>query len=154
VSQLGLDRGAGTLQSNEDFEAWEAFLAEYDHSSIVELGTGSGRFTRWLDEHCHVYATFDLAEPAMSTPGFRRCDILHGVTQTWVVDRLWLAPRPVVLFCDNGDKPREVKTFSPVLRSGDFLAVHDFGTEIQESDIPAHFEPLGGSGLTRFYRVP
>jgi hypothetical protein len=67
-------------------------------------------------------------------------------------------PRPAVLFCDDGDKPREVREFGPLLLESDYLAVHDWGGEIFAADIPDEFVPvLGGeceatASLTRFYR--
>lgn len=33
---------------------------------------------------------------------------------------------PCYLFCDGNDKPREMATYAPLLRSGDLLSVHDW----------------------------
>ncbi len=43
-----------------------------------------------------------------------------------VKKRINAAPPPCYLFCDGGDKPREMKTYVPLLRSGDLLSVHDW----------------------------
>ena len=61
------------------------------------------------------------------------------------------APRPFVLYCDNGNKPREVDAFASALHVGDFLAVHDLGTEIFAQDIPVNFAERIAFGLTGFY---
>jgi len=39
------------------------------------------------------------------------------------------------LYCDNGNKPKEMNLFVPYLNSGDLIGVHDFGTEIKELDL-------------------
>ena len=51
---------------------------------------------------------------------------------------LWIhkSSNPALIYCDNGDKPRELKTYSKILRHGDLIAAHDFGSEYNESDIP------------------
>ena len=42
---------------------------------------------------------------------------------------------PLLLLCDNGAKPLEMATFVPLLRAGDIVGVHDWGTEVNEGDI-------------------
>jgi cephalosporin hydroxylase len=46
---------------------------------------------------------------------------------------------PCYLFCDGGNKPREMMTYAPLLRSGDLLAIHDWspsGTgEVSDKDL-------------------
>jgi len=39
--------------------------------------------------------------------------------------------------CGSGNKPLEMQTFAPMLRTGDYVAVHDWGTEIGYDDIMA-----------------
>ena len=34
-----------------------------------------------------------------------------------------------VIYCDGGDKQRELDTFSKYMKKGDYIAVHDWGTE-------------------------
>ena len=58
-----------------------------------------------------------------------------------------------MLFCENGHKIKEVQTYAPSLRQGDYLAVHDLGTEIHPSDIPQGFSQVLAHGLTGFYRL-
>lgn len=43
-----------------------------------------------------------------------------------VNERINAAPSPCYLFCDGGDKSREMKTYAPLLRSGDLISVHDW----------------------------
>lgn len=72
---------------------------------------------------------------------------------------------PLLLFCDNGDKPREFRTFAPWLHVGDAVAVHDFGNEFDDASIPAEMVPrikrlfaaecdnMPGGVLTRWWEV-
>lgn len=42
-----------------------------------------------------------------------------------------------LIFCDGGDKPRELAMCAPLLGPGDFLMAHDWQHEVFEKDIPA-----------------
>jgi len=75
-----------------------------------------------------------------------------------IADLLARHPKPLLLFCDNGNKREEVRRFAPLLSGGDFLAVHDWGSEFFESDVPSNLEmvwpdPPEASGLTRWFCV-
>jgi hypothetical protein len=78
-----------------------------------------------------------------------------------VISLLTGPSRPVILFCDDGDKPKEFRTFVPYLKPGSLIAVHDFLTEFGPDDtLPvkdmvdetfvAESEAIGS--MTRFYR--
>jgi hypothetical protein len=41
----------------------------------------------------------------------------------------------VFIFCDGGNKPKELAYFKDFLRTGDLIAAHDFTDEIQEEDL-------------------
>ena len=156
-----LDWVPGMMQTRDDLTAWQEFIIEHKPASFVELGTASGNFTRWLSELVPCVATFDRNAPLSASglpnapAGFRECDIFSPDGARLVRTTIAAALRPVVLFCDNGDKPREVLFFDGALERGDFLAVHDYGVEIDSHHIPAPFPytPIGGRGLTRFYRL-
>lgn len=141
---------AGALQAPEDLRAWDDFLARVQPRGVIELGTGSGAFSRWLAARVEWFRTIDVGRPDKEPPGFigldlfRRADDVRGL--------IGRAPRPFVLYCDDGDKPLEVETFGPALGVGDFLAVHDYGTEIFEEDMPSEFAEEHTFGLTSFYR--
>jgi hypothetical protein len=139
----------GALQAREDLEAWNVFLASAQPRAVMELGTASGSFSRWLSERVEWFRTIDIGTPQPGTPGFIRLDLWERAED--VRDLIARAPRPFVLYCDNGDKRLEVETFAPALQVGDFLAVHDLGTEILEQDIPADFTERLTFGLTGFY---
>ncbi len=140
---------AGATQTREDIEAWEEFLAGARPRGVLELGTASGAFATWLAERVEWLRTVDVQAPSAEPPGFVRLDIWAQADE--VRELIAAAPRPFVLYCDNGSKPLEVETFAPALRTGDFLAVHDLGTEVFARDIPAEFAARLVRGLTGFY---
>jgi len=139
----------GALQASEDLKAWEDFLAQAQPRGLIELGTGTGSFSKWLSERVEWLRTIDIGTPDPRTPGFVRLNVWSQAED--VRDLISRAPRPFVLYCDNGNKPLEVETFASALHVGDFLAVHDLGTEIFEHDLPADFTERLTFGLTGFY---
>jgi len=42
---------------------------------------------------------------------------------------------PAVIYCDDGEKKREVVVYEPILRSGDFIFAHDYNSEIVDADV-------------------
>jgi len=52
-------------------------------------------------------------------------------------------PERKLLFCDNGDKKREINLFGPLLKPGDVLAAHDFGTEWKLKDVAGMLQENG-----------
>lgn len=153
--------GIPVAQEQGAFQLWEAVLnAHTGIRSIVELGTYRGGFSAYLAIQAHYrglkFTTFDVVPPERSIPGFVQGDILQ-------IPKLVHAachPRPTLLYCDNGNKPKEVQLFSPILRTGDILGVHDWGTEIHPEHIPEGFSPLHTDEceeldpMTRFFIAP
>lgn len=137
--------GANCSQSWADFYLWENLLnAHPELRSIVELGTGEAGFSRYLHLQAESrgleFATFDRVRmDGHDQPGFHQLDIFADPAKVAGFLR-----SPAVLFCDNGDKPREVQVFAPFLEPGDLLVVHDYGTEF----FPRHIPPM----LTRIHQ--
>jgi cephalosporin hydroxylase len=135
--------GVNCSQSWADFQLWERlFNAHPGLRSVVELGTGEGGFSRYLllqaEARGLAFATFDHIH--MKTHGleaFHELDIFENPEE---VAAHFLAP--TVIFCDNGEKAREVAIFGPLLHSGDILVVHDWNTEIFAKDIPSFLLPI------------
>lgn len=143
--------GVTAVQQWTDLLLWEQFLnSQPGIRRIVELGTGSGGFAMFLALQARQrgisFTTVDKLEKpgACTTPigqellgsRFRRLDIF-GEGRA-VVEWLIREPEahPLVLFCDDGDKPREMREFAPICLPGDFVVVHDWGTEATEQDLP------------------
>jgi cephalosporin hydroxylase len=124
--------GVPAAQYWSDFCLWEHLLNWSRPASIVELGTGRGGMALYLATQAQLrglhFATHDHAPPLVRVPAiepfFREGDVLREP------ERVVLDPKPLVLFCDDGDKPREIETFAPRLEAGDLLAVHNWGVEV------------------------
>ncbi len=172
---LGTFLGLPMHQRWEDLALWECVLQEAGPlRMIVELGTGTGAFSTFLALQCLArglgFMTVDRSEALPDNRVGKAIDLcLHRVVgDIWggggvqVEDLLSReAAHPLLLFCDDGDKPREMRTFGPLLRIGDVLAVHDWGTEVRREHVEAVRPLLPGRRLvematgemTRFWLV-
>lgn len=116
-------------------------IQTYHIRAVVEVGVDQGGLAALLQAHRHMpdYMGIEIARKNVdpSVAGVIECDALSQQaldTVTW-----WLGEgrHPCLLYCDNGNKPKEVAFYGPILTPGDVLGVHDMTTEIQESDLPA-----------------
>lgn len=139
----------GSSQHNLDFAAWNYFLARNDATGILELGTGDGAMSNWLAEKVEWFETIDHLEPKFDVKNFHRINILEEEER--IKNILQTAPMGLVLYCDNGDKPKEVAMYAKYLGPRDYLAVHDYQIEINRSDIPEQFKLIYNCGLTAFF---
>lgn len=123
------------IQQNEyDLVFLKYFLSNVIIDHIIELGTGYGESSRLFSQYAPT-VTFDIVDKRLfkSTPAaFVKLDILN---EPWPVFDLIVASGRVMLFCDNGDKPREFDLFAPYIRPGSFILVHDFPKEINYDHI-------------------
>lgn len=160
------------IQFNVDFLVWERVLnARRDLRSIVEFGSGSGGFSLYLALQAYQrdmqFATFDLwqTHSAETRLGkllgmLEHCyagDLFDGRAQRVIAE----LPHPLILLCDDGEKPREFRVFAPLLQVGDIIATHDFGNEFSMQDVepvkhlvePFFWQECETMGsLTRFWR--
>lgn len=147
---------AGVHSQRPWVDIWtvENFLVETWPKTVVELGTGTGAFSVYLATYCafHGYAFHTLdthqirhspfqTENTTCTDIVRRLgghtlslDVFAEGTIAWAGEVV-AQHKPAFVYCDDGDKPREVAAYAPLLAPGDFLGVHDFGHEILGSDL-------------------
>jgi len=167
--------GCKVTQYWVDLALWEVFLNRCpDVASIVELGTEQCGLSLFLALQSYQrgmeFRTFDhkrsdnLTTPLARHLRLEECFILgnlFGEAGRKLKELLnGGLPRPILLFCDDGDKPRELREFVPHLRAGDYVGVHDWGTEIGQADVDmAALEPLWWDewekvgSITRFMKV-
>lgn len=162
-----------------DIALWELFLTEHPEiKSIIELGTFKAGMSLFLLGNAlnrgQNFWTFDRDRPIeLESPVAQRIGLdlafVHGdffegtrdaLVQLLTEERF----KPLMLFVDGSNKPREFKEFVPLLSPGDYCAIHDYTTEYKPEDL----EPLAGTlepvfleqcerirpCLTRFWRVP
>ncbi len=144
--------GIEMAQSWCEFVLWEGLLNDGDFNAIIELGTWQGGSSHWLFAQTRTRAmirreagrastnfrTYDSVAPNAPVEGFERKDVFAAAEE--IIEFIH-AYEPVVLFCDNGNKPRELRTFGTALRHPDSrVVVHDWGTEVMPEDVPDSLE--------------
>ena len=145
--------GGWTAQCQADFWLWESILNQHRFDRIMELGTGTGIFSCFLLMHClHKDADF-VTVNKYPNPHWGKLNNMRLIDRLQLAKHIWqfdiFTDRAIkqitnyigkvgqtILYCDNGDKPKEVATFAPYLKTGDIIAVHDWGTEFKNKDIP------------------
>ena len=156
--------GYGATQLWQDFWLWEHLLNRHSGlRRIVELGTAYGGFSLYLATQARyrnlTFHTFDSIDHATAPldqlfgrpderpraaplgDSFKRVELVRDGPATEVTTLLGV---PVALFCDNGDKVREVALYAPLLTPSSLCVVHDWQTEIDEEDIPDCLEERYG----------
>lgn len=138
--------GFPILQSRADLAMWELFLNTHEPDNIIEIGTYGGGMAYFLALQAKAREMGFMTLDDKLRPGVRRlrelannADIITA-SFTDTSTKLWGFLRykkrgSVVLFCDNGNKPKEVATLLPLLKKGDFLSVHDWNDEIGPEDM-------------------
>lgn len=135
-----------------DIETVEGFLITEWPSTVIELGSGTGAFSLFLACYCashgFKFRTYDtgLNKHPHSRPHapclaaveslggvVRKADVFSPETVEEIASHM---QSPAFIYCDNGDKRRELLTYSAILPVGSFIGVHDFGHEITDISLP------------------
>ena len=149
-----------------DFFTMEVLLTHARPRTIVELGTGAGAFAAYLATYAYIagarFATFDthrkgavtkrvnhrsLALVRLLGGRYYARDVFAPATRA-MIGRIVARPGVALVYCDNGDKAREVRTYVEYLKPGDFIGVHDYNSEIFARDL----EPLLARGRCRLWQ--
>ena len=121
--------------------AWERFLAPLEFSRFIEIGMGYGNTSVFFLLHClnkgALYVGFEKAKAAGQANSVVKKLLKlaqHRMTQDFYDPRvihniqdLVAKPGTTVIFCDGVDKPYEFECFAQALKTGDYIAVHDWG---------------------------
>jgi hypothetical protein len=136
-----------------DLALWENFLtAHSDIRTILELGAFHGGMTLFLAAQAAArnltFYTADRAYPEALDTILAR---LLNLKDAFILGDFWEDAnerllflmhnpqlKPFLLYVDGGCKWREFQAFVPELSAGDYVVVHDYGTEFQ----PEHAEPV------------
>lgn len=137
------------MQEPQDLVIWDKFFKTHPVKSVIELGTGHGGMTLYFGLKCAElkaeFHTFDnIQSTDFSMPieqeinlaaSFHMLDIFSDEGVTYVKSLIETLPKPLCIFFDNGNKPREWAIFAPHTAIGDYCVVHDWDTEFTQSDI-------------------
>lgn len=141
--------GAGMGQTWTALLAFEWILNSFPFCQIIEFGTGQGGLSLFLYYQAEIremrFYTFDKQnrlgipvggenkEPVENRPEItlsrmRDCfsvvDIFNAKVVPIIIDML--KDGPALVYCDNGAKPRELKTYAPLCLPGSVIGVHDW----------------------------
>ena len=119
---------------------WD-IISEFNPDLVIELGTFNGGFTEFLQAVTHnrakIYSYDNISYPLKDVFNdnvtFVIADILSEPLEA-IVELCKSKPRKL-LYCDNGNKIRELKLYATYLNEDDLLGVHDWGKEIRYSDV-------------------
>lgn len=144
--------GVQASQTWHDLLLWEMFFNEHTEvNGLIELGSGNGGLSLFFAMQCYQreieFNTFDNQNFVNTRSNLGR---LLGMGSKFTQTNVFGAGReiierlihtdslhPLILFCDNGNKPREFAEFGGLLRSGDYIAAHDYGVEFFDHDAMA-----------------
>ena len=143
--------GLTIRQTWEDLGIWEKFFSTYPVRTFIELGSGHGGSSLFFALQCyqhniafHTYdnvRNFDVSQGLHGLVGmpnlFHNINIFGddaGESQS-VGNLMDNCERPLAVFFDDGDKPREWRVYGPHTRPGDFCIVHDWGTEFRSEHL-------------------
>lgn len=123
----------------------EGLLNEYPCSTIVELGTGYGATAILMGVHSHMtgakvftyddkQTVTDKVQALYDAIGvtFEVIDIFVNVKK---IAELITRPGRTLLYCDNGDKSKELEIWGAYLKPGDIALVHDYPEEITQATL-------------------
>lgn len=150
--------GVASMSNYYVFHIFSQIMDDKNVQRIIEIGTAYGGMTVGLaleaarrDIPIHTFDIEDMPTPETNRIFYKlnvcrvRCDVFEKFPKT-------LFNEPCYLLCDGGDKRRELETFAPQLKSGSYVSVHDYGTEIFDRDLEFMYgiaEPFNKEDWTR-----
>lgn len=70
-------------------------------------------------------------------PSLVLADVFDPTTVAVISSLVQTKPGPAFIYCDDGDKPREMRTYAPILRLGDYMMSHDVPSGNSVADLAA-----------------
>jgi hypothetical protein len=139
----------------------EHYIAYYDFDYVVELGSAYGALSTYMANMAgaserFIFETYDCfrdghwSNKPMGGIGhwFDKVSTLSPLINSFNKDVFsdevkqhileTSKNRKTLILCDGGDKVKEFALYSPILKGEDCLMVHDWGVEINQSDIDAN----------------
>jgi hypothetical protein len=136
--------GIHASHSWEELGAIFRVIDEYNINAFVELGTFKGGLVSLMEGRIIHHPTFEYVGiekefDALVDTKLRRYvwdgNVFHHIMMRDIREWLLIRKRNYLIYCDNGDKPREVKTYLKYMPVGTYVMAHDWGTEILPRDL-------------------
>jgi len=120
---------AQNIHINKAFEP----LSKLKFDRVIEFGTQNGGFTIFISRLFNKIITFDNKSFRRTLDAFAKYpnilfikwDIFENEK---TIGELISQEGKTLLLCDNGNKIKEVATFSKYLKSGDYIMAHDYAS--------------------------
>lgn len=144
--------GGGMSQSYSALYFFEYYIQHYDFEYIVEIGTQKGAMSLFFANMASVterffFETYDITDKDLcdrSVEGvghwlkricnlspycsFFQWDIFSHPAIVHITEET--ADKKTLIFCDGGDKQRELDVYGGIIKPGDHIIVHDWDEEI------------------------
>ena len=135
--------GAEMGQTFTSLFVFEWLLNLYPVDHIIELGTGRGGLSMFLATQAEIrgmgfitfdalkrmndeinYITYNPPTDIEKRINFFKKDVFTQEVMDRVVEII--KDNRVLIYCDNGNKPREIARFAPLIKKGDIIGCHDW----------------------------
>lgn len=134
----------------------ENVLNEFAPKMIIEIGTGHGGLSIYLGawaivNNAQVF-TFDIKDHLDDDTKITlindlnvmvECRDVFGDIAVEQIKTTLSLDKPVLLYCDGGNKQKELMRFAPTAKAGDVVGCHDYGTEVAKCLIDPFMERHG-----------
>jgi len=156
--------GTRMAQTPRAVALWEKVLSETEFSRIIEIGSYkwgmSLLFYLFCIQRKAEFFTYDIGKftpPRVVreiglTKHFKMVDVF---TIEKEIGALIKKEGRSIVYCDGGNKARELQVFSQYLKQGDIIAVHDWGTEVDSYPlflIEIYSKECNDEGMTRIFQ--
>lgn len=138
---------AGIAQLPEQVELLLETIEKFEIDTFFELGIMGGGLTLMMLDRMKVYFDFSYfgfeidkqfpCERAMNSSQVTMADVFSQPIKAFISDRIQTTEKHVLVFCDDGNKPREMIEYSMLLRVGDYIMGHDYPGEITDKTLDA-----------------
>ena len=123
-------KGIQCGQANGFAHVLKSLFLKQSFKNVIELGTQNGGTSLFLNDLMKLYGgdnfiTFDVNKCSTDVNQVIG-DFLNDQNTIGLVKTNIQKEGKTLLFCDGGDKNREFNSFSPFLKDGDFIMLHDY----------------------------
>jgi len=131
---------------------FEWILNLYPLDCILEIGTGRGGLTMFLQLQANIrhldFITFDARnrlneivnnshfnppDRSVIPLNYKKANVFDEKTMEEIKEIA--KSNRVILYCDNGNKPKEVRTYAPLLQPGSIIGCHDWTGQFGVDDL-------------------
>lgn|SRR3990167_3689828 len=157
--------GTVMAQTPRAIALWEKVLNENEFKRIIEIGSYKWGMSLLFYLFClqkkaefYTYDVEKFTPPRVVreiglTKHFKMLDVFSIEKE---IGKLIQKEGKTIVYCDGGNKANELEVFHKYLKSGDIIAVHDWGTEIDaypNTLIEIYAKECDGEGLTRIFHA-